>query len=87
MNYKIDFDFMQTNCFWFEPKVLCKQPDGNAVCNLDFCPILKGREIEKDTCTIRNGEWQQMTLMYNPKKKRPSSFLQRLIERIKNESR
>ncbi len=47
-DYKIDFEFMQTNCFWFEPKALCKQPDGNAVCYLDFCPILKGREMEKD---------------------------------------
>jgi tRNA (cmo5U34)-methyltransferase len=49
MDYKIDFNFMQTNCFWFEPQRLCKSPDGNGVCIPEaICPLLKGKEMDKD---------------------------------------
>lgn len=41
MEYAITFDLFQTNCFWFEPKELCKSPDGNGVCHKKgLCPIL-----------------------------------------------
>jgi hypothetical protein len=37
----ITFDVFQTNCFWFEPKSLCKSPDGNGTCHKrGLCPIL-----------------------------------------------
>lgn len=39
--YIITWDIFQTNCFWFEPKNLCKSPDGNGTCHKKgICPIL-----------------------------------------------
>ncbi len=46
--YIIDHLFLQINCFWFEPKTLCKHPDGTADCIEKDCPVLKGRKMEKD---------------------------------------
>ena len=37
----ITWDIYQTNCFWFEPKTLCKCPDGLGECtDANRCPIL-----------------------------------------------
>lgn len=44
--YRVDHFLMQNNCFWFEPRTLCKHPNGTAVCTEKICPVLKGREMQ-----------------------------------------
>ncbi len=48
IHYKLTFDVFQANCFWFEPRTLCKRAEEQDTCKESKCPILKGNEIEKD---------------------------------------